>query len=296
MLIALFHNSNAGRGRFNPSPFIRQLQDSGQRVLYVPIDKKGWEEVFGECIDRAVIAGGDGTVSRLAPWLAARKIPFCILASGTANNCAQALGQAKEIDVTLANIASAPTKRVDLGLIINAAGSHFFIESTGAGLLPLLMSEMNASAKNNQTRWRRDKEKKLNDAKRLLWAISRTAPEFRVEILLDRETIAHDFLLLEIANIGSIGPGLDLAPKADAGDGFLDLVWVLSGMRKDWVNYLKSLQKGEQPPAPVEVRRCRQVTFRNLALPFHVDGKFFDEMATPFVITLHPGALELIEI
>ncbi|HYZ75695.1 MAG TPA: diacylglycerol kinase family protein [Chthoniobacterales bacterium] len=295
MLIALLHNSNAGRGRFDPSPFVRQLQDRGQQVLYVPVDKKGWEAVFGECIDRAVIAGGDGTVSRLVPWLAARKIPFCILASGTANNCAQALGQAKKNDVTLANLASAPTKKVDLGLIISEAGAQFFIESAGAGLLPLSMSEMRASAKNNQTKWRRDKKKKLNDAKRLLWAISRTAPEFRVEVLVDRETIAHDCLLLEITNTGSIGPGLHLAPKADAGDGFLDVVWVPAGKRKDWVNYLKSVLKGEELPAPAEVRRCRQITFRNSAVPFHVDGKVFDEIATPLVITLHPRALELVE-
>lgn len=48
MLIALLHNPNAGRGRFDPSPFVRQLQDRGQQVLYVPVDKKGWEAVFGE--------------------------------------------------------------------------------------------------------------------------------------------------------------------------------------------------------------------------------------------------------
>jgi hypothetical protein len=74
------------------------------------------------------------------------------------------------------------------------------------------MSEMRASGQENQTKWGKDKKKKLDDAKKLLREISRTTPEFRTEILLDRESIAHDFLHLEIANLGPIGPGLNLAP------------------------------------------------------------------------------------
>jgi len=82
MKIALFHNPGAGDRSLDGSQLIRYFAEAGYDVIYVPTDQKGWESAFRNSIDRAVIAGGDGTVSRLAPWLAATKIPFCILPFG----------------------------------------------------------------------------------------------------------------------------------------------------------------------------------------------------------------------
>jgi diacylglycerol kinase family enzyme len=99
--------------------------------------EKDWEGAFREPIDRAIVAGGDGTVSRLAPWLAGRNTAFCILPLGTANNCARGLGQMHSIETIITQLNSAPIRKIDLGAITSSAGHRFFIESAGIGLLPL---------------------------------------------------------------------------------------------------------------------------------------------------------------
>jgi hypothetical protein len=90
--------------------------------------EKDWEGAFREPIDRAIVAGGDGTVSRLAPWLAGRNTAFCILPLGTANNCARGLGQMHSIETIITQLNSAPIRKIDLGAITSSAGHRFFIE------------------------------------------------------------------------------------------------------------------------------------------------------------------------
>ena len=76
MKVALFHNPKAGNGTFKVSDFVRSIESAGHKVLYVSIKAKDWREAFSEPIDRVIIAGGDGSVSRISPWLAARGLPF----------------------------------------------------------------------------------------------------------------------------------------------------------------------------------------------------------------------------
>lgn len=241
-----------------------------------------------------IIAGGDGSVSRVAPWLAARGLPFCILALGTANNCARSLGQRHTAESLVANLNSA-TKKIDLGLVTSPAGHRCFIESAGIGLLARFMGEMQALQRKNGAKLRSVARKRLADAKKFLWSIARETPKFEGELLLDGEIMSGEFLLFEIANIGSIGPGLDLALTADPSDGSLNVVWVRDEHREEWLNYLKHLRTDAKVPAPVERRQCRQITFSHARVPLHVDGKVFEEMAAPCCVTVYPGAVELID-
>src|SRR6201994_2991988 len=137
MRIALLHNPKAGNGTFRVSKFVRQIEKAGHKVVYASIKQNDWQDVFAEPIDRVIVAGGDGSVSRLAPWLAARKLPFCILPLGTANNCARALGQMHDVETIIANLSSPLITKIDLGLITAVEDSRSFIESAGIGLLPL---------------------------------------------------------------------------------------------------------------------------------------------------------------
>ncbi|MBV8483884.1 MAG: hypothetical protein JO077_13590 [Verrucomicrobia bacterium] len=295
MRIALFHNPKAGNGTFKISDLVQRIESDGHRVLYVSIKEKDWHQAFGKPIDRAIIAGGDGSVSRLAPWLAARAVPFCVLPLGTANNCARNLDQIHGPEEIIVSINSTKTKKIDLGLVTSPAGHRFFVESAGVGLLPRFMSEMRSLQKKNGSKFRTVARDRLADAMKYLGSMAKETLKFEDEVLLDGEIMGGEFLLFEIANIGSIGPGLDLAPTADPSDGFLDAVWVKNEHRREWLNYLKHLRTDTRVSAPVERRRCRQITFRQSKVPLHVDGKVFEEMATPCCVTLYPGALELVD-
>ena len=128
---------------------VRQFEKARYEVLYASIKQEGWEQALSERVDRVVIAGGDGTVSRLAPWLAGRKIPFCVLPLGTANNCARSLGQMHTVESIVAGLRSERIKQLDLGILTSSAGHRIFIEAIGIGLLAELMSNMRTLKKRN---------------------------------------------------------------------------------------------------------------------------------------------------
>jgi len=295
MRIALLHNPKAGNGTFKVSKFVRQIEKAGHKVIYASIKQNDWQNVFAQPIDRVIIAGGDGSVSRAAPWLRARDLPFCILPLGTANNCARGLGQLQAAEYLVTHLHSAAIRKMDLGLVSSPAGQRFFIESAGVGLLPRFMSAMRIAQKKNGSKLRSLAQGRLNQAKKYLWQMAKETPKFECQLLVDDETESGEFLLLEAANIGLIGPSLDLAPTAEPSDGCLDVVWVRREGRKGLLSYLKYLRKNPQTAAPVEHRRCRRITISRSTVPLHVDGKVFDEMATPCCITVSPGALQVID-
>jgi diacylglycerol kinase family enzyme len=295
MKIALFHNPSAGSGTEGSGRLLRQFANAGYDVLYVPANEKGWEAAFRWPIERAVIAGGDGTVGRLAPWLVARNIPFCILPIGTANNCAKSLGQMHTVESIVSNLHHARTKKLDLGTVTSPAGYRFFVESVGIGLLASFMGEMRAREKKEKSRRRLSPEKRLSEALKHLRLLAKAFPEARCELLLDEQIVAGDILLLEIANMGLIGPNLELVSSVDPADGRFEAVWIEADQRKEWRNYLKLLRSGVQARPPVNASQCREVLFRYVDAPMHIDGQVFLTTATPVVIKTLTGALELLD-
>jgi diacylglycerol kinase (ATP) len=296
MKIALFHNPSAGERALDGSQLIRHFAEAGYDVIYVPTNQKGWESAFRNQIDRAVIAGGDGTVSRLAPWLAATKIPFCILPLGTANNCAKTLGQTHSIDVVVAKLRSATITQVDLGVVTTPLGQQVFIESVGIGLLAQFMGEMRMREKKKNSRNRLKPEERLTGALKYLRSLAKDYPEFRCELVLDDQVVSGHVLFLEVANMGLIGPNLNLIPNVDPHDGGFEVVWAGTAQRKEWRDYVKHLQDGVELTPPIHMTRCSQVLFRDIDAATHVDSKVFVTMATPAVVRNQPQALNLLVI
>src|SRR5260370_3982010 len=280
MKIALFHNPGAGDRSLDGSQLIRYFAEDGYDVVYVPTDQKGWESAFRNSIDRAVIAGGDRTVSGLAPWLAATKIPFCILPLGTANNCAKTLGQTHPIEVLVAKPHSASIKKVDLGVVTTPRAQQVFIESFGIGLLAQFMGEMRMREKKKNSRNRLTPEERLARALKYLRSLAKDYPEFRCELVLDEQVVSGHVLFLEVANMGLIGPNLNLIPNVDPYEGAFEVVWVGTNQRKEWRDYLKNLQDGSKSTPPIHMTRCSQVLFRNVDAAAHIDSNVFVTMAT----------------
>ena len=296
MKIALFHNASAGDRSFKGSELVRQFAQAGYDVMYVSIKEKGWESAFRSPIDRVVVAGGDGTVSRLAPWLSATGIPFCILPLGTANNCAKTLGQMHPLETVVSRLGPAPIKQVDLGLLTSPAGHRVFIESIGLGLLASFMSAMRDRERKDKTRVRLSPEERLSNALQHLRQITKEHPEADCDLLLDDEPVRGSLLLLEIANMGLIGPNLKLVPDVNPADGRFEVVWLPNERRKEWRDYIRLLTEGKSSAAPVNSTRCSRVLFRNVNAAVHVDSKVFPAMLTPISVKLHPGALDLVDL
>jgi len=296
MKIALLHNPTAGDAALRPSQLTSPFKDAGYEVLYVCIKEKGWQKVFSEPFDRMVIAGGDGTVGRLAPWLAGGATPFCILPLGTANNCARSLSQMNTLQSVVSGLKSAQIKKLDLGIVTSSDGYQLFLESIGIGLLAGFMREMRTLQHEKKSRNRLGSEERLMDALKYLRWMAEDYPEIECELLLDNEAVAGRFLLLEIANMAFIGPNLQLFPRPDPSDGWLNVVWIESEQRNQWRQYLQLCGRGKEAIAPANSRRCQRIYIHYTNDSAHIDSKVFSSLVTPVSIRLERSALHLIDL
>src|SRR5689334_25394886 len=91
--VTLIHNPNAGDER---QPSAGQLQallkEAGYKVRYQPTAESGWEKRLKRPTDIVAVAGGDGTVHKVARRLIGTDIPIALLPMGTANNISKTLG------------------------------------------------------------------------------------------------------------------------------------------------------------------------------------------------------------
>ena len=94
MRVTLIHNPGAGKqGRNDAGGLVALLREGGHEVRYQSSKDDGWEQTLEEPADLIAVAGGDGTVSRVARRLAGRGIPVAARPAGTANNKNRSLGR-----------------------------------------------------------------------------------------------------------------------------------------------------------------------------------------------------------
>jgi diacylglycerol kinase family enzyme len=82
-----------------------------------------------------LVAGGDGTVGKIARHLIGRKIPLSVLPLGTANNLARTLGFHPSVETLIAQLKDGESSKFDVGLARGPWGKRYFFEGAGAGLL-----------------------------------------------------------------------------------------------------------------------------------------------------------------
>src|SRR5262245_38892601 len=90
--VTLMHNPKAGSGSPSKKALVAQLEHAGHRVDSYSTKDKDFIRGLESPGDLVVIAGGDGTVRKVALRLIGRNVPIAILPLGTANNIAKALG------------------------------------------------------------------------------------------------------------------------------------------------------------------------------------------------------------
>ncbi len=65
---------------------------SGHKVKYFSSKDKGWKKALDRSCDIIAVAGGDGTVDKVARHMGGRATPIAILPVGIANNIAHGVG------------------------------------------------------------------------------------------------------------------------------------------------------------------------------------------------------------
>jgi len=273
--VTLIHNPGAGKqGKDNADKLVELLKDAGHQVRYQSSKDDAWAKALEEPAELVAVAGGDGTVSRIAKRMAGRGVPLATLPSGTANNISRSLGLTnRPFEELVRSWPQARRVRLDVGVAEGPWGMHYFVEGLGVGLFARLLAS-GSGEKIKRSKTTRPDEKVDNALERLRKSAQRTKP-IALKAALDGKDLSGNYLLLEALNIPNIGPNLFLAPDSKPGDGQLDVVLVAEAERDRLVKYLDTWQENRERLAVLPTHRGKRLTLEWTGFEVHIDDELW---------------------
>jgi diacylglycerol kinase family enzyme len=249
------------------------IQSAGHKVKYHSTKEKDWKKALKKPCDIIAIAGGDGTVGKVARRLVGSPLPIAILPLGTANNIGHAMGlTGRALEPLISEWESARRISFDIGEAKGPWGSNYFVEGVGFGLFAatILNLEERQDPKLAAAVCRDD------EITRILQILKERVQKHRpkkIKVRLDDEDLSDDYVLVQALNIRYAGPNLDLAPGADTNDGLLDVVLLPRGEEGKLSRYLGHCINRKSAKANLTVRRGRRLQIDSDGLPVHIDDK-----------------------
>lgn len=295
----MIHNPDAGDDN-QPSAgkLLKWIRTAGHKVDYQSSKEKKWQKVLKNPGDVVAVAGGDGTVGKVARRLSGTATPIAVLPMGTANNIASALGMSgMALRNLIAGWKGARCVHFDAATARGPWGSRRFIEGFGLGLFAEAMFCLH-NAKENDLADAKDPEHEIDLVLKILKSRLQKFKPRQLTVRLDGEDLSGKYVLLEALNIGFIGPNLNLAPQANTNDGLLDIVAVPHDRQVELEKYLNARLKGTESPLKLPRHRGRHLQIESDIFPLHIDDKGWPngndslQIASHAVsVSIDPGAL-----
>ena len=292
MRILIYQNPDAGHERGLPSALVETLQRAGHDIAWKNSKQHRLSDPSIEGFDLVVAAGGDGSVGRTACQLVGGMVPLAVLPLGTANNLASILDAGKhDLADRITEWSIVP---FDAGTADWGGERNWFFEGFGVGAFAETAAKMTQLARSGAREASPDEELARDIS--ALRDQARSQPPIDAEVHLDGRVISSRILLLEVLNIGLIGPHVELASGVDPSDGELDVILVDEGQRARLTGYLDALAAGQELHPPFAAMRTRQV---RVVLPSggcaHVDGRSVDLAApTDVSLSVQPHAVQFL--
>jgi len=270
----LIHNPAAGDGS-HPSGdrIVEMIESAGHKIKYHSIKEKDWKKALKKSCDIIAIAGGDGTVGKVARRLVGSTTPVAILPMGTANNIGHALGlTGRALESLITEWETARRLNFDIGEAEGPWGSQYFVEGVGIGLFAatiLSIEERNDPALAAAV----GREDEITRVLEIFKEQVRKHRPKKINVLLDDEDLSDDYVLIQALNIRYAGPNLDLAPGADTNDGLLDVVLLRRGEEDKLSRYLSHCINRKRVKANLTVHRGRHLQIESNGCPIHIDDK-----------------------
>jgi diacylglycerol kinase family enzyme len=136
-------------------------------------------------------------------------------------------------------------------------------------------------------------ESQLSQARRLYLEALQRQPVRRSSIKLDGETIAGDYLLIEVLNIAAIGPGVRLTGDVSPADGLLSVVASGIAERPSIKDYMRERVNGEPDHAGLPSWRASRVELNGLD-EYHIDDEARSAKGKTVSIGIKPGFLPVL--
>jgi diacylglycerol kinase (ATP) len=274
MRITLIHNPGAGsQSNGNSNGLVHLLRDAGHEVRLQSSKDKDWDRALEAPADIVAVAGGDGTVARVAKRMAGRGIPVAPLPAGTANNISRTLGLVGRHWEEL--VRAWPDGRrvaLDVGVAEGPWGTRSFIEGVGAGLFACLLGDDDPARQSAQSG---PPDERVARALETLRRHAAGCEPIDLEATLDGEDVSGRYLLIEVLNILYVGPSLFLAPDSQPGDGTFDVVLVSEAERDRLRGYLDAWQDNRERLAVLPTRRGKHLRFNWSGFELHLDDELW---------------------
>jgi diacylglycerol kinase family enzyme len=275
MRITLIHNPNAGKGEPSAELLIKILKKEGYEPRYQSSKEKRWSRALDKRADLFAVAGGDGTVARVARKLADREIsaiPVAILPLGTANNIGESLGVRGKFKDLIAAWKDMRRIPLDVGEAKSQSETRLFIESVGSGFFADMMAKEDATGagQNDET-----PHAALQRARKVLRQTLKNARPRKWRVELDGKDLSGSYLLVEAMNMRRIGPALELAPDATFDDGLIEVAFVCDDEvdRANLDAHLKEHPSNAPAPPLLRIRRAKEVLLDAGKHLLHLDDK-----------------------
>ena len=236
--------------------------------------------------DVVLTLGGDGTAMEVAGALAWSEIPIGVLAGGTGNLLARALGIPMKVERAVPALLGGTLKRIDLGVI----KGHRFAVAAGVGI--------DASMVEETPRWMKHRLGVLAYTLIATRAALRSVLRrqfFLARVEVDGELIERRAAAVMFANFGAIlenriafGPGIEMD------DGVLDCCIFSPRHLRDAVRIMWRVTRRDFRPDPSILYR-KGTRFRletDPVLALQADGELLG--STPADITIEPLAAHLL--
>lgn len=293
--IQLIHNPGSGDENHDKEELIRIIEENGYSCSYNSTKKKDWKD-FDRKADIVVIAGGDGTVRKVAAAildnsLLDRPAPLGLLPLGTANNVSKALNISTDTAATVQSWKGSRSKSFDVGRIYKIDDVQFFLESFGYGVFPYLMQQMR---KIGEIADETPEENLARALKVFYEVIQNYEPRFcRLEV--DGTDHSGKFLLAEIMNTPSIGPNLVISPLSDPGDGEFEVVLVPEEQKEKFLAYIAGKIENREEVYSFHTLKGKQIRISWEGTHVHVDDEVVKlEEGAEVRIQLKRGLLEFL--
>ncbi|HEX3770536.1 MAG TPA: diacylglycerol kinase family protein [Polyangiaceae bacterium] len=277
----LIHNPKAGDRRIPDTAVMAADLEALGWTLKVA-DKSAIDEALRHPGDAVFVAGGDGTVGKVAKRLAGTGVPMAVIPTGTANNVARTLGIGVDARIAIDDLRRAVVRDIDLGVVDTSGQEERFLEGFGIGLFAWVMAERATG-----------KHKKLRRALGLLAEVLADYAPRRARIEIDGRDASGEYLLASVMNLRSLGPALGLAPEAQPDDGQLDVVLVRPEHRESLLAHLRrAIEEGDIALPRFEVHRAEHVRISGQGKWAHVDD-CPREFQGDVEVRVDPGAVKV---
>jgi diacylglycerol kinase (ATP) len=292
--IALLVNptSGLGRGAKLGAAVLTQLRAAGLRVEDVSgadaaSASDNARRAVESGVDALVVVGGDGMVHLGANVVAGTEVPLGIVAAGTGNDIARALGLPIHDTAAAADVVRrGATRIIDAARHVpddGTAGAGWFVGVLGAGF------DAKVNERANGWRWPKGRM-------RYNLAIARELPIFKplpYVLELDGEHIEANAMLVAVGNGPSYGGGMQVCPDAEMDDGLLDVMIVDKISIPEFLKVFPKVYSGAHKDHPaVTIRRAKSVRLDTPRIVSYADGERYAPL--PMSCEVVPGALQVL--